>query len=115
MSFIYYHDRIKDLLTDIFKMQATTKTNIPKRLTDKLKLAIEKRDKLNKINLDFKLSNRELDTLQLLTEGLSNEEIAIKLFVSLNTVKTHLKNIYLKLEVNSRQKAIEKVKELNLV
>ncbi|MBI5220085.1 MAG: hypothetical protein HY958_14250 [Bacteroidia bacterium] len=115
MPFIYYHDRIKNLLIDVFKIQATTKTNIPKKLIDKLKLAIEKRDKLNKNILEFGLSNRELDTLKLLVEEFSNQEIADKLFVSLNTVKTHLKNIYLKLEVNSREKAVAKVKDHNLI
>ena len=48
MSFIYYHDRIKDLLVEVFKIQATTKTNIPKKLIDKLKLALEKREKFIK-------------------------------------------------------------------
>jgi LuxR family maltose regulon positive regulatory protein len=115
MPFIYYHDRIKDLLIDVFKIQATTKTNIPKKLIDKLKLAIEKREKLNKNILEFGLSNRELDTLILIAEDLSNQEIADKLFISLNTVKTHLKNIYLKLEVNSRAKAVAKGKEFNLI
>ena len=41
------------------------------------------------------LSTRELDTLKLIAENLSNQEIADKLFVSPNTVKTHLKNINL--------------------
>ena len=39
------------------------------------------------------LSDRELDTIKLIAEDLSNQEIADKLFVSLNTVKTHVKNI----------------------
>ena len=43
MYFIRYHDKIDDLLTEIFKIQAITKTNIPKKLTDKLKLAIRKK------------------------------------------------------------------------
>ena len=48
------------------------------------------------------LSAREFDALKLIAEDLSNQEIADKLFVSLNTVKTHVKNIFLKLEVDSR-------------
>jgi LuxR family maltose regulon positive regulatory protein len=115
MSFIYYHDSIKDLLIDAFKIQANSKTNIPKKLTDKLKLAIEKREKRKVINLESGLSTRELDTLKLIAEDLSNQEIADKLFISLNTVKTHLKNIYLKFDVDNRTKAIAKAKELGLI
>src|SRR5687767_12818236 len=45
------------------------------------------------------ISKRELDVLSLMGDGLSNEEIAEKLFISLNTVKTHSSNIFLKLDV----------------
>jgi LuxR family transcriptional regulator, maltose regulon positive regulatory protein len=115
MSFIYYHDRIKDLLIEVYKIQVTTKTNIPRKLTDKLKLAIEKREKHKIINLESGLSNRELDTLKLIAEDLSNQEIADKLFISLHTVKTHVKNILLKLEVDSRIRAVNKAKELEII
>ena len=45
----------------------------------------------------------------------ANQQIADELFVSLNTVKTHLKNINLKLEVDSRIKAVDKAKELGFI
>jgi NarL family two-component system response regulator LiaR len=61
------------------------------------------------------LSKRELDVLNLMAKGLSNEEIAEKLFVSLNTVKTHSSNIYLKLDVKRRTQATEKAKRLNII
>lgn len=61
------------------------------------------------------LSDRELEVLELLATGLSNKEIAEKLFVSVNTVKTHLKKVYEKLEVNRRTQAVEKAKSLNLI
>ena len=115
MYFISYHDKIHDLLTEIFKIQAITKTNIPKNLIDKLKLAIEKREKLNKIAFESGLSARELDTLKLIAEDLTNQEIADKLFISLQTVKTHVKNILLKLEVDSRIRAVTKAKELGVI
>ncbi len=115
MSFIYYHDWIKDLLNDVFKIQATTKTKIPTKLIDKLKLALEKREKFMKINAESDLSVRELDALKLIAEDLSNQEIADKLFISLNTVKTHVKNILLKLEVDSRIQAVTKAKELGII
>jgi len=115
MSFILYHSRISDLLKEVYKIQATTKTKIPKKLIDKLKLAIEKREKFKKINLESGLSDRELDTLKLIAEELTNQEIADKLFISLNTVKTHLKNVFLKLEADNRTKAVDKAKELGLI
>jgi LuxR family maltose regulon positive regulatory protein len=61
------------------------------------------------------LSDRELDVLYLLTDGQTNQEVAQALCVSVNTVKTHLKNIYGKLGVNNRRKAAAQAKELGLV
>ncbi len=61
------------------------------------------------------ISKRELDVLGLMATGLSNEEIAEKLFVSLNTVKTHSSNIFLKLDVKRRTQAVEKAKRLNII
>ena len=115
MSFIYYHDRIKDLLIEVFKIQATTRNNIPRKLIDKLKLAIERREKFIRTNSESMLSEREIDVLKLITGDLSNQEVADKLFVSLNTVKTHVKNIFLKLGVDSRIQAVTKAKELGII
>lgn len=61
------------------------------------------------------ISKRELDVLNLMALGLSNEEIAGKLFVSLNTIKTHSSNIFLKLDVKRRTQAVEKAKRLNII
>jgi len=61
------------------------------------------------------LSKKEKQTLDLLCVGLSNQEIANQLFVSPNTVKTHVKNIYTKLQVKNRSQAINKARECNLV
>lgn len=58
---------------------------------------------------DCKLSGREKEVLELLGQGYSNQEIADRLYVSLNTVKTHLTRIYGKLGVNSRTQAMKKV------
>jgi LuxR family maltose regulon positive regulatory protein len=115
MSFVVYHSGISDLLKEVYKIQATTKTKIPKKLIDKLKLAIEKREKSKNNNLESLLSVRELDTLKLIAEDLSNQEIADKLFISLNTAKTHVGNILLKLEVKNRSQAVNKAKELGII
>src|SRR5687768_1961245 len=63
----------------------------------------------------LELSKRELEILSLLAQGHSNQEIATNLFISLSTVKTHLQNIFEKLEVKRRTQAIEKAKRLNLI
>lgn len=61
------------------------------------------------------ISKRELEVLQLISDGLSNEEIAEKLFISLNTVKTHSSTIFLKLDVKRRTQAVEKAKRLTII
>jgi len=64
---------------------------------------------------DLGLSKRELEVLQLMAEGLSNQEIAERLFVSLNTIKTHTSNLFEKLDVKRRTQAVEKAKRLCLI
>ncbi|MCP4139301.1 MAG: winged helix-turn-helix transcriptional regulator [Chloroflexi bacterium] len=61
------------------------------------------------------LSERELEILTLIAAGLKNKEIAEQLFISLNTVLYHVKNIYNKLGVKKRTLAIIKARELNLI
>src|SRR5262249_50647514 len=61
------------------------------------------------------LSEKELAVLRYLPSRLSNPEIAERLYVSLNTVKTHLKHLYRKLEVTSRSEAIKRAEELGLL
>jgi LuxR family maltose regulon positive regulatory protein len=60
------------------------------------------------------LSDRELDVLRLLRSELSGPDIARELTVSLHTVRTHTKNIYSKLGVNSRREAVRRADELGL-
>jgi LuxR family maltose regulon positive regulatory protein len=61
------------------------------------------------------LSSRELEVLRLITEGLSNREIAQRLFLALSTVKGHNRNIYGKLEVGRRTEAVARARELGLL
>jgi len=63
----------------------------------------------------LELTKRELEILNLMAEGHSNEEIATKIFVSLSTVKSHNQNLFVKLDVKRRTQAIEKAKRLNLI
>ncbi len=71
---------------------------------------------LNEAELNrLRLSTRELEVLQLMADGLSNRQIAERLFVSLNTIKTHTSNLFLKMEVERRTQAIEMAKRLGLI
>ncbi|MBK7427351.1 MAG: response regulator transcription factor [Saprospiraceae bacterium] len=61
------------------------------------------------------LSEREKEILALIADGHSNQEISRALFISIPTVKTHISNLYQKLDVNSRTKAILKAREFSLI
>ena len=61
------------------------------------------------------LSKRELEVLQLMAEGLSNQEIASRLFVSLNTVKTHSAQIFEKMEVKRRTQAVDMARRSSII
>ncbi len=63
----------------------------------------------------LELSKRELEILDLMAKGHSNEEIAAKIFVSLSTVKTHNQNLFEKLDVKRRTQAVEKAKRLSII
>jgi NarL family two-component system response regulator LiaR len=61
------------------------------------------------------ISKREYEVLGLMAQGFSNQQIADKLFVSLNTIKTHSSNLFLKLDVSRRTQAVQKAKGLRLI
>lgn len=61
------------------------------------------------------ISKRELEVLKLMSKGLSNEEIASQLFISLPTVKTHASNIFSKLNVKRRTQAVDEARKLDII
>ena len=61
------------------------------------------------------ISARELEVLELIAEGRSNQEIADKLFISLPTVKSHSSSLFGKLDVRRRTEAVHKAKSLGLI
>lgn len=64
---------------------------------------------------DADISSRELEVLQLVAKGLSNQEIADTLFLSVSTIKTHIANLFFKLDVTRRTQAVEKAKKLSII
>jgi DNA-binding NarL/FixJ family response regulator len=68
-------------------------------------------EKINKYLLS-PLSNREFEITQLLYDGVTNNQVAEKLFLSVNTVKTHLKSIYLKLDAGSRLTVMNRLRQM---
>lgn len=61
------------------------------------------------------LSDPEMDVIRLMADGHSNREIADLLYVSVNTVKTHVSNIYSKLDVQRRTQAVEKARRMHII
>jgi LuxR family maltose regulon positive regulatory protein len=61
------------------------------------------------------LSEREIEVLQLISEGLTNQEIATRLYLSLYTVKAHARNIYAKFGVKNRTQAVAMGKALGIL
>jgi LuxR family maltose regulon positive regulatory protein len=67
------------------------------------------------VSLIEPLSEREMEILHLLVSNLSTPEIARELYISVGTVRTHIKNIYRKLDVNRRMEAVQRARELGLI
>jgi len=65
--------------------------------------------------LKLRISKREYEILQLINDGLSNQQIADTLFVSENTVKKHISNLFFKMDVERRTEAIKKGKGLRII
>ncbi len=70
---------------------------------------------IQRSDLIEQLSPRELEVLQLINQGLSNQEIGKRLFLALDTVKGHNRRIFEKLQVNRRTEAIVRARELGLI
>lgn len=66
-------------------------------------------------NKDSPLTNRETQIMQRMAEGRTKAQIASDLFINQNTVRSHVKNIYIKLNVNSKSEAIKRVKEMRFI
>ncbi len=113
--YIAYFEIIKNMFNDVFTQIATKKTDVTNVFVRSIKTEITKyKNKQTGKTVDL-LSTRELDVLKLIDAHLTNQQIAEKLFISLHTVKSHVKNILLKLEVDRRSKAAGKAREKELI
>ncbi len=92
-------------------------TEEPSAYLEKLALLGEEyRRRVEELNVDLvALTDREQEVLRLLADGFKHEEIGAKLFISVTTVRYHIKNIYRKLGVNNRVLAIQKAQKLKLL
>ncbi len=89
---------------------------VGRQLTRKKIVTVDPNFSLNETNLEkLGISKRELEVLELIAQGMSNREIADKLFVSPHTVKTHSSNLFVKLNARRRTEAIKNAKELMLL
>ena len=100
----------KNNLVKMDKLRSEIKLRLAETNQLKNELAVSKHSNTNQVNevLKEKLSERENEILELLIEGLSNKEIGEKLFLSVNTIKTHILSLYNKLGVNNRTQAAVK-------
>jgi NarL family two-component system response regulator LiaR len=63
----------------------------------------------------YRISKRELEVLELMAKGKSNQEIAGELYVSLSTIKTHITSLFEKLDVKRRTQAVEMAKKIGVI
>ncbi|HLF33416.1 MAG TPA: response regulator transcription factor [Cyclobacteriaceae bacterium] len=98
------HNKILDAIDEIRKGGAPMSSNIARMVVESFQR-----------NLNSPLSRRETEVLELLASGKSYSVIADELFIHRETVKTHIKNIYIKLQVNSKAAAIEFARKNRLI
>jgi LuxR family maltose regulon positive regulatory protein len=107
---------LRELLTGTLLDDEGNTIQIPHNYVKKLILSYESlKEQTTGIELPDPLSKREQDVLLMLSAGLSNNDIAKKLYISKDTVKSHLKNINIKLNTGNRQQAVVRAQELGLL
>lgn len=93
--------KILDAIVEVHKGGSPMSSNIARKIVASFQLTNTNKE-------IEKLSKRETEVLELLSKGLRYKEVADKLFLSTETVRTHIRNIYDKLQVNSRTEALNK-------
>ncbi|MBN1464570.1 hypothetical protein JXA02_02330 [candidate division KSB1 bacterium] len=118
-SFVSRGDSVESILKTIettFKRSDYEYHGFSKNYLKRLLVAFKVKDAgAANQQLQEPLSDRELDVLMLIAAGLSNQQIAGKLFISLNTTKSHVKRINAKLDAHNRTEAVHRAQELGLL
>lgn len=94
--------KILDAIVEVYKGGSPMSSHIARKVVATFQSGTQESTELQK------LTEREKEILYLLSDGLRYKEIADKLFLSTETVRTHIRNIYEKLQVNSRTEALNK-------
>ncbi|WP_455169045.1 response regulator transcription factor [Aegicerativicinus sediminis] len=119
-----YATQFKELITDLSKVEIQQDLEFYKRIAYILGafsfilgigviflfVKLKKQKYEGEPNENINLTNQEERISELIIQDKSNKEIAAELFISLSTVKTHIRNIYAKLEVANRQEFVDKLK-----
>jgi len=119
-----YALQYKNLLTDLYKSETKEELAFFKRLSYAfvflcllflggmvfLSIKLKQARTIQQTPIDFSLTTQEEKVAELMINNKTNKEIASELFISLNTVKTHIRNLYAKLEVSNRTEFVEKFK-----
>ncbi|NGM61794.1 hypothetical protein G5B30_07685 [Sphingobacterium sp. SGG-5] len=93
----YYREEIQRYLKERPVVETDDKEVLPEQ------------DVFTQLQDQFGLSEREIDVLKLLAEGFTNQRIGETLYLSSNTVKFHIRNIYMKMDINNRAQAVSKI------
>lgn len=122
LKYVEYRYWIRDLSVEVYVgVVATLFTALgvwigSKLLNRQRTVTIEKPNMVDEEAIDrIGLSSRELEVLQLIAQGHSNQEIADRLFISLPTVKSHSTKLFGKLDVKRRTEAVHKAKSLGII
>ena len=119
-----YAIQYKNLLTDLYKSETQEELSFFKKLSYGLvslcllflgamiflSIKLKQARNIQPVPIDFSLTTQEEKVAELMLDNKTNKEIASELFISLNTVKTHIRNLYAKLEVRNRTEFMDKFK-----
>ena len=111
-GYILKNEKVSSIIDCIVQLSESGSAPMSPRIARKtldllINASIPKMEKEEKEKNDYALSDREMEILKLTIDGYSYKQIASKLFLSINTVKKHLSNIYHKLHVTSKAQAIK--------
>lgn len=121
LKYVEYQFMVKDFSVEFYigvvaLMFTVLGAWVGRQLTRGKTIIVDPNFSFNEANCEkLGISKRELEVLELIAQGMTNREIADKLFVSTHTVKSHSSNLFVKLNARRRTEAIKKAKELMLL